>query len=363
MGQRYAEDIKRIVGIEDTKNGLAPASDREPIAGKRGIGFDGGSRAGIPGTTLAPPSSDGITTDGEQLGFEADIATSTQGSFGADAVLDGDLLVGDELRELQAEDCASGDQLDLRMDGEIPPPDATESASGVELTPNWEDPDIAPISSGFLEGFSWIHTADPLDPKTNFENYVSAIDAGAAFQEQTLLATGLYIAGTHKINDYSFPFPGNPAFVNAETEMDLISGGSNTFNVNANRAVCVVDTDQGCPLEANAATETAFPVDNKATLTIRDGCFAASEFETEVPPEYASCSSVIDFCTAGGRFGRMEIASDGGFLVSERVSKGGALIANGDYQRFGADRKLIGSIDEESAATFRPKEVTTPTPL
>ena len=57
MPNRYAEDIRRIVGIDDAKKGLPPASDRLLIGASKGI-------ASLTSEGTATISSPGSSTDG-----------------------------------------------------------------------------------------------------------------------------------------------------------------------------------------------------------------------------------------------------------------------------------------------------------
>ena len=354
MGDRRAEDIRRIVDFKITKGVLDAPADRDTIAGKRAIAFETGSRLGIPGQTLAPTDTDGITADGQENEFDDTFFNVGDSSFSADSVLDGDLKIGDELRELQAEDCVSGDDLDIRTDGEIPPPPPTFANDGTALTSRWTDPEVPPEKLGFFLGRHW--RAE--NPNTTapagfiFQTYFDAMNAHVAAHVADDPGTFTGASAVDSVVATSTAYGINVI-------LGLVGGGDGLQTFSGTSVVCTLDVDAACP--SVPPVEEAFPLDNKTTLSLVDGKYTASGFETETPTEYSGGgTSIIDFCTAGGRFGRMEPTSDGGFMISERVSKGGALKGGAQYMVFDSDRKLTGSVNSDAAETLRPKD---PTPV
>jgi len=293
MGNRYADDIRRIVRFEEAEGGLPDAEERDAIAGRRGIGFssaggDSSGRSGIPGITLAPSDTDGLLTADGTNPFDDSFAKFSDNSFSADDVLNGNLAVGDELREIQAEDCVSGDDLDIRTDGEVPPPAATFANDGTLLTARWTDPDVPPLKEGFFSGRHWRAEgpAPTAPPGFIHQTYFDALNAHVAAHVADDPAT---FDGTSAVD--SVVATSTSYAINVL--LGLVAGGDALQTFSGTSITCTPGSDDSCP--AVAPVETAFPLDNKTTLTLVDGKYTTSAFETETPEEYnGGNSSIID---------------------------------------------------------------------
>ncbi len=158
MANRYQEDLRRIVGIDDLAAGISPQAAKQPIGGTRGIVYfdaKGNSQA----TSGKPPTTDRKTgaTDGGTLppgGDEANdgSAGGSGGSSGGNSVGDagltnpynpddgsglappGDFNMGGSYTGMTGTfDCDSGQAMDVRFDGEFAKPEGYSEATGEKI--------------------------------------------------------------------------------------------------------------------------------------------------------------------------------------------------------------------------------------
>lgn len=353
MANRYAQDIRRIVGFDDLKGGLAPAEVRDDIPGSRAVGYtnnDGSSSvlSGTPGETLAPVSTNSSVSDGLVNPSEDLITGEDDGNSTAEELLDGALSLGDELKEISAVDCASGLNMKIRTDGDLVPPEAiiAPDANGdpVTLEIAWTEANTPPDKEGYVLGSDWSLTSGQLIGQ-RFATAYSAISAAADDQQEgdaSLISWTVSEVTTLDDDDFS-------AIVTFETTTvptdQSYSGQS---------GACTPGSSASCPLSVPKVEE--WPnghQDNSFIHTFKDGVFISSEFDSLLPTANIAPLGEIDFCNdTDDRVGRMEPTQNGGFMISERASVGGVSIS--EYQVFDNVGRLEDFVGEATAALLRP---------
>jgi len=163
MANRAQENYKLIVGIEGSRSGEIPThKQKDKIPGRRGIVYfnaDGSSSVitGNPPSedeegnktdgTTQPDDGSGSSNGGNTTGdagitdpYPVDDPTQTgSGIFSVDNLTLGDLVKG--LTGLQ--DCATGNPVEVRFDGQFTAPDG------------WDDPNTPPVDPEYVPGFFW----------------------------------------------------------------------------------------------------------------------------------------------------------------------------------------------------------------
>lgn len=192
MANRYADDIRRIVGKDDRGNPLGDAKDREKVLGSRGIayysaggqgnvsqqsGFNGSGTAGIPGSSADNPQGDSSTdTTGSNgnatggtsenrekpfdpsdpfsliskyLGFDEDGNTEQRKTDINEAMTDWSYNSPDALKVLSGIDPDTGQDVEIYLGAlSYPPPDG------------WDDPNVPPSTGPdptWQQGYYWEH--------------------------------------------------------------------------------------------------------------------------------------------------------------------------------------------------------------
>jgi hypothetical protein len=139
MANRYAEDIRRIAGVDNLAGGIGSQPAKQPIQGGRGIAYfnaDGtiGSESGTKGETTPPEdAADGnAVTDGD--GNTGDDIThepvSDSGVVPVEDLFNGNMGIGDSFTGVNGlEDCSTGQEYEVRGDGQFNAPDGWEDAN------------------------------------------------------------------------------------------------------------------------------------------------------------------------------------------------------------------------------------------
>lgn len=208
MANRYQEDIKLIVGVEGSKTGNIPVhTAKDKIKGQRGIVYfnaDGSSSSttgNTPGTdedgtkqegttqpdaggadagTSGGRSNAGNTTTDAGLSDPYPVDDATQPGSGIFAV--DKMGLGDVVKGLSGLiDCATGNPVDVRFDGQFTAPDG------------WDDADSPPLDPDFTPGYFWAQTTVWAN-----RNYVSYTAAGSWEEyKESLISAG------HSVTDIS----------------------------------------------------------------------------------------------------------------------------------------------------------------
>ena len=278
MADRYQEDLKRIIGIDEVLGGLSDAPVRESIVGKRGIAYQDASGtisgiSGTPGETTAPSdaeSNSGADSNGD---FSDNIVPQSGAIVDGDSLLNNDeLKIGDTLKELQVSDCESGKDMNIRFDGEFPAPDATFDEEGNQLTEAWGDDEGITSAENPPELFGWVKGFDSvvagLLESVTISGYARA---GAASSATTYMNSNVQSAahtpGTYALNNLI------KTDISTEWTVDLEAGGSTTFPLSNTIASCTIDVDEFCP--TIAPTEEFWPttgdLENTFYMKLEDG--------------------------------------------------------------------------------------------
>lgn len=363
MSNRYADDIRRIVGTDEVQDGLSSAPTKPPLGGRRGIGYfiDETKPAGVsgkPNETLAPDENKANTKDGQDLpddGVLVDpndptsgIFTPETGEYEASDILNetegegfGPTLIDDEkllditkgtLTQLNATDCASEKAIKMRTDGEFVPPDATFDEAGNMLTQAWTDPGIPPEKVGYVEGDYWqTHGAPGGTLITQSPIPYDSMNIGLAgfnafTQEELGEDADSPVAGSYRIIDIN---PITSIRYDPEFEHDKFGGGTRTFNLTTTSVDCISGPPQEgatCPVEA--PVETQWPTQEEFQLTYNNGIFEASIFDKNTPNNFIQDRSTIPFCyeDEGTKNGEMSVLANGAFAVYRTDGANGAIL-------------------------------------
>ncbi len=361
MSNRYADDIKRIVGTDEAQGGLSSAPVKSTINGKRGIGYflddDIKSATGATNETQAPANADSETPDGQDLdddGKLVDASDPSKGIFGADTgeynakdVLSDDEAAGQgptltdvsllditagTLNQLNAEDCASNKVVKLRTDGEFVPPDATFDEAGNKLTELWVDPGIPPELVGWVSGKYW-ETSGSGNPAggeqgpTPFSSVTGSISyLNSLTQAELGTDPSDTKAGSHELVDLG---PTSPTLYVPEIRRTFNDDSTGTFTLSTGEVDCTAtpptDVPVTCPVAA--PVETQWPVQDEFQLTYQDGKFVSSIFDKNTPNEFIQDRSTIPFCyeDGGTKNGEMSALANGHFSVYKTSSAGGPI--------------------------------------
>ena len=359
MGNRYADDIKRIVGIDLNQNVLGAAEKKAAIPGTRGIGYYNPKTGGSEGSSGTPNQTtvenrdqgefDNWENDSGTLGLDPNfpqngVGGATTGQATAAGIIDGTApeakvatpqitdagLVYDNnnsLNSLIATDCNTGDEIEIRFRDDFVPPDATFDSEGNELTAQWEDANTPPTAATYIQG-----------------KWYSGIGGGS--HESTTLH-GARDLITEAINGGPVVFTFDRYEQQFETQWfpyyDRSDTGQSHFIINLND--CIIDAPldpDACPLEG--PTETSWPTDARYVMKLTEGKFVTSEFDPEVPPNRINPQSFVEFCFGAGRTGTVEVTKDNGVMIYE--TSGGA--PTGIIRTYDPSGQMIAVFDAAS---------------
>lgn len=339
MGNRLAEDIKRIVGIDPNQNILGAAAVKAALLARRGIGYFNPSTGGVDSISGTPnqtqlsatkgigDTSTGANKSGEEGLDSKDpqngVMNPTTGQSDAADIIDGlnsaskvtesqttdSGLVyenNDSLNSMLAKDCNTGETLEIRFRNDFIPPDAVLDSNDNELTSEWEDANVAPEVAGYEAGKYWELSGSgaPSNPQ-NFSAYQVGLD------------------GLGPLNAFGGDAPytfNRLEVVNPSVTNVYYDGATAEINLVASKLDCTgVPPEEAATCPASAPTEDAWPVSDKYVLKLDGGQFVSSEFDSEVPANHKNPASQIDFCfgDGGSRTGTVEATKNNGYMVYE----------------------------------------------
>lgn len=396
MADRYAEDIRRIVKIDETASDIGSAKVKTAIGGKRGIGYmtaDGQGTAGVSGnaggsstpTTLQPDSTTSNAensgnvenqngpSNGDSQGGSMVDANNPQssvysgGNYDITNIIDmtgerptipssigtgsGKLFnsSGGTVNNIEGViDCESGKGLDLRLDGLVKPPEGWQPDGSPP--PGYVDDGIPEVTSASGEGLDvWGFSAGTrwgIVPSSGFPEWRYFSVVGPAIKEAiaTSVATGtlseikFVAAGSGLPDRYQIWWEG-PSFL-----ATIFKEG------------CEIGVDPGCPAER--PTDIPLPKwgpDDKMQLIYIDNKWQYSESESsaDIIPKYTdNQNSSLNFCfgAGGARTGVVRPTADGGTIMYETA--GGA--PTGVATILGPDRKVAGYTDAGGIQSYLP---------
>lgn len=342
MGNRYADDIKRIVGIDPNQNVLGAAKKKAAIPGRRGIGYYNPKTGGSTGTSGTPNqtqlenvNSADLDTGENQAGENGldpnnpqnGIMEETTGQRAVEEIIDGtapeskisDPQITDAgleysnngaLNSILAEDCDTGDAIDIRTRGEFLPPQQVVDSEGNIISEAWTDADTPPDRAGFVLGQHWTiiglggsgaeNEREGSTPSEAIERFLSALNAQGG------------PSTPYTFSHYTFDDPNYTVYYDRNPDV----GGDANFPMSQQSCSSFPPEDpNACP--ASAPKETQWPADQKYVMRLNNGKFETNQYDSEVPANRKNPQSLIDFCFGEGRTGAVEVTKDNGFMLYE----------------------------------------------
>ncbi len=310
--RRTQEDLRKIVGVDGLESGLLAPEEKKSISGVRGIVyFDSSgntqSTSGKPGLTTQPGGDESEGgTDGNQSGggvpggsnggntaddseieppYPVDeTAVEGDGVFSVD-----DLRLGDSVNALSGlTDCATGEPVDVRFDGNFTAPDG------------WDDANTPPIDDDYIPGSYWGL------PTTNPAQYRAASPTGVAsalsatFADRTYFVTG-FLDGDFWLGAH---FDSSPSV----DKVQIII----TYE-------CLSSVDAYCTVLPQA---TQWPAEKPMQLSYNSETaqFETNPFDGNVSPEYKVPNSSFSLCNDAGDNIKLFLTADGGHAVYNTVT-------------------------------------------
>jgi hypothetical protein len=355
---RYAEDLRKIVKSGEIKGALGPKQDREPIEGGitdfiTGV-FSQGSTGGGSGTGSETNDNTNDSTKQEdikpidpanpQTFFRGGGGTSsttdtvpTTGVQDVESVIDGEAGPqnsydynssvpgsGSSLDGITGlTDCSTGQGINIRYDGNFPPPDGWDDADSPPATDGvWSASNYWQVGEGSLNPPVLVQMPTAESAYADFQSEMNAHPEVTSFQIlgiQSKSQTAWYFTCTFAKN-------GNGQGVVSLTVLIRSCVGTGDPSVS------------GCVATQPSATE--WPTDDSYDLSLIDGSFQANPYDSEAPTDAGG--SAVDFCfSAGTRQGRLYATAQGGTMLVETV--GG--VPNGTAKVYGSDGRFQAAGD------------------
>lgn len=306
--RKVQDDLRRIIGVDGFKKGISAPEEKPPVKGVRGIVYfdssgNSQSTSGTPAEDMQPGadeeeggqdagqgdgqgSSGGsnggntLETDGVDSPYPVEDATSEgDGIFSVD-----DLRLGDQLKGLSGlYDCATGDPVSVRFDGQFTAPDGWEDADTPAGQPYFED-------DGYWEsGYYYFAFGSGPTPSS------VCADGWSIWEDDVGLVCSRYPNWLG--NDYR-------RIQKYECSSDDISN---------NRYGCGLtpyDTDP-------SIVATSWPSDKPMQLSYDadTGKYMTNQYDSNVTPEYSQPTSTISLCDGNGDSVIITPTADGGKRV------------------------------------------------
>lgn len=376
MGNRYADDIKRIVGIDPNQSTLGDAEEKGAIGGKRGIGYVNASSGGVEGESGAPGDKQKSTkkkgdskSNGEDAGTspldpanpQNGVISPTDGVYAAADIIDGLSPASKEsspattdggleydgslaLNAFTAVDCSAGTGIEVRLRNDFVPPDAVEDSNGVEGHSDWEDADTPPALIGWDSGKEWGTGFTPTAPF--FSTPQGVADYLTSVVEQTsIIISAFWASGANPIDG---------GFWTIFHDLEGVPPGTQVDTFVASQS-CTPDAEStSCPV--TAPTETAWPTSGQYVLRAGGGQFTANQYDSEAPVGATNPSSKVDFCFGdeAARTGTVEATRNNGYMLYE--TSGGN--PTGIVRAYDSTGQMVAAFDTSFIDNYRP----TPTP-
>jgi hypothetical protein len=318
MANRYAEEIRRIVGVDNLAGGIGAQTPKQPIVGGRGIAYfnaDGsiGSDSGTKGETTQPEdAADGnAVTDGD--GNTGDDIThepvGDEGIVPVTDLFDGTLGIGDSFTGVNGlEDCATGQEYEVRGDGQFNAPEG------------WEDANTPPINNSYDAGYYWNGGVASSTSKPTAEEIFYIYQASAQSIGRDLEIVGQDPDSLDPSLDQFILRQFNPA-TNGTTGWGSIT----QYECNAGhagQAYCnPVAGDLG-PTEWPASTPAQIAWDSESSS------FITSQYDGNVASQYKSNNAgQVSLCDSSGNQFTVVPSKDGGLVFTD-VTKNIFIVRN-----------------------------------
>lgn len=408
MTDRYAEDIRKIVGISEQSNLLGPANVKAELGGRRGIGYmgpngttpssvSGGSGSGSTPATVPGHNPNGNNNDGSAgAGYIPTGAVpgntegwgsggvnprypnnstfdSDSGTYDPESIIDqtgsfpslpissdyGDIsnMTGGYLSKLtDAVDCATGRDLDIRLDGLSQPPEGWDN-DGTPPQDYIDDETTVMPDPDTGEGTDvWTFTAGTRYTATH-------TTGGGSTNTQFPTAAEAIIHAKASPGAGDRPF--NRVIYDSDDEIwrvqwDPPPGGGTSWQEIVTPGSCTIGVQDGCPAE-HTPEFPPWPEDDTLQLVFNPetGKFEVPDSEPDgdrVAKFEDNQHSSVDFCFGDGnsRTGRLQPTSNGGFALHE--TSGGN--PTGIITIFDSNNKVTGYTDPAGLNGYLPKIIT-----
>lgn len=309
--RKVQDDLRRIIGVDGFKKGISAPEEKPPVKGVRGIVYfdSSGNSQSISGTPAEDMQPGADEEEGGQDAGQGDGQGSSGGSNGGNTletdgvdspypVEDGtsegdgifsvdDLRLGDQLKGLSGlYDCATGDPVSVRFDGQFTAPDG------------WDDADSPPVDPTYDEGYYWAVSLN-----SPFAGGVGSTPSSAASSLASSSSNYSYISSSRQSEtQYIAEF----GYYNPEYKWDIISF--------VYRYPCGSSTASYCTTTPYA---TAWPSDKPMQLSYDadTGKYMTNQYDSNVTPEYSQPVSQFSLCNSNGDPIKSYITADGGQAI------------------------------------------------
>lgn len=330
----YEDDIRRIANQKRIKGGLSSIQDREPIPGdltpfintvfspdsNGGAGKDGGVDGEDPNSFVEPDRNDpdnpnnpgnsgggggGSARDPKRDGPQdvEDLLDDEKGPVPPDETA-GDEYSGGALPKITGfEDCQTGQSVTVHLDGMFDVPEG------------WDSPEDPP-DGGYTDS-----------------------DTGKCF-----------------FPDYPCPEPGLLVHGGNTYSECMAQGGEHWVSLwipHGDEPPYTYEDGFGPDNSPIPATE--WPPDGEYDLVFKDGTFQSSTFDSEAPATTQEPTSVINLCTPSGRFVTVRAASNGGSMVYETVTEGGAPTNTMKVYNSDGTMRMAGDATQSNINSYLPR--------
>lgn len=391
MTNRYAEDIRKIAGTKDTKGGLSAQEERDALLAKRGIGYidANGTVQGQSGgstTTRKPDSpltpSDKSALDGtnpeEALAGEPP-AEEGENEYDAEDLLnkeEGTPGISDKtdafgeainnkgvINKITGVDCSTGDEVEIGLVPDFPPPDAFAGNDTSPPSDEWEDANTPPVLKDYEAGFYWLTTA----PGPTFYREFTPTVYSAYIPIYTATNRGPVVSGgggpgTHlgpnSFGNYvivtnivaSSPTQWDIKMKNSNSNGDELGAEFTAFFVT--KTACTGVTSY-CPIEP--PRETSWPADGVVSYKkAQTSGFQTSVYDPDAPPGSEALAGGVNFCGAtSGDPMRAETGANGVTLLYKTDGEGGPILADTQAVVISTDNTVQGYVDAANISDYQ----------
>lgn len=371
---RYADDLKRIVGVDKINRTLKELADKAAIVARRGEAFytptgslssgEGNSGDSTNPSTKATEQSAAVTEAAKSAAAAAlsgNKLSNLAGSIAGDLIsgmannffreLDGVIDIGDLIDAANGNiakeglpgfstlnsqivgidglrDCASSKDLRVRFDGLYVPP----------LT--WDSANNPPPITGWTTGY--YYKVVGIGGSTEIENNAFGFTIQKACEAAIPKLEERYPAQA----PFSFSYFTGSDFLGYTCYFNRAVGGS--FSLSGNRVSCSLTPPPEPVCPSSQPSEDSWPPADVFQLSLdTSGYFKPNSYDANVPDNFANGVSTIDACFGTGRFATIEPASQGGYMVYETGTSGGT--PTGIITVFNADGTIRAFTDSRSA--------------
>jgi len=381
MTSRYSEDIRRIVGVKDTKGGLDSQENRDPLNATRGIGYintSGGTSSVSGGSKAVRPAQPQLvggqtsalsgTNPDEALAGDGAAETAADGSpantAAADKLLDRSDITSNVqqltdafgnpinnkriINEITGVDCTTGDAVSISLVDDWAPPDATYFPDGSLKSNEWDNASTPPIVATYRDGTYW--TVLGAGPGGIIEGADPSSVSQAALARINATQPGDWSISTFE------PTPADPV-IEYGLVIERVVGGVVTgqFNLLINAANCVgTPPVDGAACPVSPPYETQWPNDGPVKYKKNDrGTFSTSPYDPNAPLGTNDGGSSVNMCgSTSGDFIKVLAGANGNTLVYQTDVANGPMTAGTLAVIMGPDNTVAGYTDSQGLSSY-----------